>query len=125
MIRMGNVLRAFSAIGAIGFALSASTIASAESDDPGSVLTHVCRVDITYKTKAGDLVTATSCIDARYSCNDTPGVGVCATGKSKNIVSKTCNWVGLSRCRPLSGWNSVDINRRRPEESASIRSASL
>ncbi|MDQ0467229.1 hypothetical protein [Labrys wisconsinensis] len=100
MIQMGSVLRAFSAAMATGLALAASLgDASAASDDPGSVLTHVCQVDITYKSKSGDLVTATSCIDARYSCNDTPGVGVCAPGKSKSIVSKTCNWVALSMCQ--------------------------
>ena len=97
---MGNVLRAVSAVGAIGLALAAGAdTAFAAKDDPGSVLTHVCQVDITYRTKSGDQFTATSCIDARFSCNDTPGSGVCAPGKSKNIVSKTCNWVALSMCR--------------------------
>ena len=99
MIRMGLVLRALSAIGAIGLALSASTGgAFAERNDAGSVLTHVCEVDTTYMNKAGETFKATSCIDARYSCNDTPGVGVCSA-KAKNVVSKTCNWVGLSECR--------------------------
>jgi len=55
-------------------------------------------VEIVYKTKSGELFRATSCIDARFSCSDTPGVGVCAV-KARNIVSKTCSWVGLSMCQ--------------------------
>jgi hypothetical protein len=80
--------------------LATTSMGLAENDRmEGNVITYVCRVDTTFRTKSGDTFTSTSCIDGKYNCNDVPGRGFCAATSGRSVVTKSCAWVALSMCR--------------------------